>query len=68
MKKQRCAYCNAKAIHQCAECQKPICLMHAITDVDREFARVCFRCALRITNHALRKGGDKDVANQDERQ
>jgi len=68
MKEQKCAYCNAKAIHECAECKKPICPIHTVIDVDRHFARVCFRCALRITNYASRKGGDKDVADQNEGQ
>ena len=47
MKEQKCAYCDAKAINQCAECKKPICPIHTVIDVDRHFARVCFRCAMK---------------------
>jgi hypothetical protein len=47
MKEQKCAYCDAKAINQCAECKKPICTIHTVIDVDRHFARVCFRCAMK---------------------
>jgi hypothetical protein len=47
MKEQKCAYCDAKAINQCAECKKPICPIHTVIDVDRHFARVCFRCAMQ---------------------
>jgi len=67
MKEQKCAYCNAKALHQCAECKKPICSIHSVISVDRQFARVCFRCALRITKDTY-KGGVNDVADQDDRQ
>jgi len=68
MKEQKCAYCQAKAIEQCAECKKPICPVHTVIDVDRHFARVCFRCALRIAHHESRKGGEKNVAHQNEGQ
>ena len=47
MKEQKCVYCDAKAINQCAECKKPICPIHTVIDVDRHFARVCFRCAIK---------------------
>jgi len=65
MKKQKCAYCNTKALSQCVECKKPICLIHLVISVDRHCAHVCFRCARRVTKDT-RKGGVNDVADQDD--